>query len=133
MSHKPGPWKWNKMNRVWMLMPEANLRDGLNVTGAVCEVIPLKTEGDSEAFYTGTEEQHANAALLEAAPGMKDEIDRLKAEKAELMEALEGLANVIDESEGVAGWHLNGAVAPWSEFGFAQKIEDVIEKARVAE
>ncbi len=62
-----------------------------------------------------------------------NEIYRLKAEKAELLEALEELASVIDESEGVAGWHLNGAVAPWSEFGFAQKIEDVIEKARGTE
>ena len=94
MSHSPGPWKWNKMGRVWTLIPEALLRDGVHIAGAVCEIIPLETDGDSEAFYTGTEEQHANAALLEAAPDMKDEIDRLKAEKADLLEILEVLISL---------------------------------------
>ena len=59
-----------------------------------------------------------------------DEIDQLKAEKSDLLEALEELASVIDESEGVAGWHLNGAVARWDEFDCVQKIEVAIKKAR---
>lgn len=78
MSHTPGPWKWNKMGRVWTLMPEALMRDGVHITGAVCEIIPLETDGDSQALYTGTEEQHANAALLEAAPDMLAMLEELR-------------------------------------------------------
>lgn len=103
MSYTPGPWRVN----------ESKERVWIEGTGRGCGVPRIAIVDDS----AGTEPGNAN--LLAAAP--------------ELLEALEELASVINESEGVAGWHLNGAVAPWSEFGFAQKIEDVIKKARGAE
>ena len=72
-------------------------------------------------------------ALILSAPDMEQEIDQLKAEKSELLEALEELTSVINESEGVAGYHMNGAVAQWDEFDCVQKIMSVIKKARGSE
>lgn len=48
------------------------------------------------------QECDANAHLIAAAP--------------ELLAALEGLLAIVDDSEGVAGYHRNGEVATWSEF-----------------
>ena len=108
MSYTPGPWKVFD-EEFYAVIRQEGVKNGIEIA------------------HVGKRE---DAELIATAPDMKQEIDQLKAEKADLLEALEEIASVIDESEGVAGWHLNGAVAPWSEFGFAQKIEDVIQKAR---
>jgi hypothetical protein len=50
------------------------------------------------------------------------------AEREAGREALEALLAVIDESVGVEGWHLNGAIAEWGEFEW---IEDLRALARV--
>lgn len=46
------------------------------------------------------------------------ERDALRAELAEVKgrEALAGLLAIVDDSRGVAGYHLNGAIADWDEF-----------------
>jgi hypothetical protein len=40
----------------------------------------------------------------------------LLAQRDELAAALRGMLNIVNDSRGVAGYHLNGAVADWSEF-----------------
>ena len=49
----------------------------------------------------------------------------LNAIALELLEALQGLLAIVGDSQGVAGYHLNGEIATWGEF-------DEIDDARVA-
>jgi hypothetical protein len=50
----------------------------------------------------------------------------MHAQAKNMLAALEKFLAVVDESEGITGWHLNGAVAEWCEFDF---IEDMREAA----
>jgi hypothetical protein len=43
-----------------------------------------------------------------------------------IVEALEALLDVVSESEGIIGYHLNGAIAPWAEFEFVDVAEAVL-------
>lgn len=43
-----------------------------------------------------------------------------------MREVLEEILAIVNESRGVAGWHLNGDIAPWDEFGYPQKINVVL-------
>lgn len=61
------------------------------------------------------DETEANANLMFAAP--------------ELLEALKGFIAVAEESAGVAGYHLNGDLAPWGEFEHVAEAEAAIAKA----
>ena len=45
-----------------------------------------------------------------------DEIDKVKSERQELLKALTLLLDITQDSQGVAGYHLNGVVAEWDEF-----------------
>ena len=57
--------------------------------------------------------------LCETALVGANEIERLEKQRDELLAALKGLVDdirgLMDESDGVAGLHLNGDLAPWSE------------------
>lgn len=46
------------------------------------------------------------------------------------LEALEGLANITNESQGVAGFHLNGDTAEWDEFDEVEAASNTIEAIR---
>lgn len=48
---------------------------------------------------------------------------QLMATAPDLREALEGLLSVVNDSQGVAGYHINGAVATWDEF---EEVGDAI-------
>jgi hypothetical protein len=63
-------------------------------------------------------EMVANAHLITAAP--------------DLLEALEAFIAVVGDSNGVAGYHLNGDVATWGEscFDFIDDARAAIAKAR---
>ena len=47
-------------------------------------------------------------------------------EIAKLVEALEGLLAIVQESTGVTGWHLNGDVAGWDEFEDVEIAEEAL-------
>ena len=47
-------------------------------------------------------------------------------EVAKLVEALEGLLAIIDDSLGVSGYHLNGAMAKWCEFEEVEMAEEAL-------
>ncbi len=40
-----------------------------------------------------------------------------------MSKASEALLAVVNESTGIIGWHLNGAVAEWDEFDFIEQLE----------
>lgn len=46
----------------------------------------------------------------------------------ELIQALRGLLSIVDESDGVAGYHLNGEIAEWDEFSEVAEAEKVLKK-----
>jgi len=54
---------------------------------------------------------------------------RLLAASWELYEACKALMAIVDESDGVAGYHLNGEIATWGEFECAAAARAAIAKA----
>ena len=54
-------------------------------------------------------------SALDVIRGYEHEVERLQARVQELEAALAAVRNLINNSEGVAGLHLNGDVAPWDE------------------
>lgn len=48
----------------------------------------------------------------------------------QLLESIDDLFAVIDESKGIIGWHLNGKVADWDEFEFIDSIRQLSKKAK---
>lgn len=61
------------------------------------------------------EEAKANAKLIASAP--------------DLLNALIGVLNIMNDSEGVAGYHLNGDIASWDEFEEIKQAQEAINKA----
>ena len=58
----------------------------------------------------------ANARLIAAAP--------------ELLELAELVFGIVCESQGIAGYHLNGDVADWGEFEGIVALQDTLKKVR---
>ncbi len=58
-----------------------------------------------------------------------EEIKRLKAKSDEMFEVLENILAIMNESRGVAGWHLNGNIASWDELELRDAVASAIEKA----
>jgi hypothetical protein len=58
-----------------------------------------------------------------------DEIDELTKQNAKLLEALRGLFDIVSDSNGVAGYHLNGDIATWGEFDEVEFAEQAIAEA----
>jgi len=48
---------------------------------------------------------------------LQAERDALRTKMHDATERLEHLVEVADESDGIAGWHRNGALLNWEEFG----------------
>ena len=67
----------------------------------------------SEAWNKRTTEE----ALTEINRLQLEENKQLAEDNAKLREALQGLVAVVGESTGVCGYHLNGDIAEWDEFG----------------
>ena len=65
--------------------------------------------------HTDHKKCYANAKLIAAAP--------------ELFNALISVLNIMNDSEGVAGYHLNGDIAKWDEFEEIKQAEQAIKKA----
>lgn len=60
----------------------------------------------------------------------KPEDARLLAAAPELLECLQHIQGIVSESQGVAGWHLNGQIASWDELGLREEIDGVLAKVR---
>ena len=68
---------------------------------------------DDEAIHMDVVQ--ANAKLIAAAPDM--------------LEALTNILKIVEDSEGVAGYHLNGDTAKWDEFDEVTNAIKTINKA----
>ena len=68
-------------------------------------------------YISGRTEQevNANAKLIAAAPDM--------------LEALTNILKIVEDSEGVVGYHLNGDTAKWDEFDEVTNAIKAIKKA----
>jgi hypothetical protein len=56
------------------------------------------------------------------------EIDRLKAERDQLVKALESFLDLVGDSHGVSGYHLNGDIAEWDEFECVGEAYELIKR-----
>ena len=70
---------------------------------------------DDEAIHMDVVE--ANAKLIAAAP--------------DLLEALTSILKIVEDSEGVVGYHLNGDTAKWDDFDEITNAIKAIKKATV--
>ena len=57
-------------------------------------------------------------------------LELLEQQRDELLAALQGMIDIASDSQGVAGYHLNGEVAGWDEFAEWQAACDAIAKAK---
>ena len=56
--------------------------------------------------------------------------DELVQMNHELLAALEGLLDIVGDSDGVSGYHLNGDIAEWGEFEELNAAYDAVNKAK---
>lgn len=49
-----------------------------------------------------------------------------------IRESLAGLLAIVDDSEGVAGYHLNGAIAEWHDFAEVDAAREALAEAQPA-
>lgn len=61
-------------------------------------------------------EDVASASAAGAGQAGQPTYSELLAQRDELAKALRGMLNIMNDSHGVAGYHLNGNVADWGEF-----------------
>ncbi len=54
---------------------------------------------------------------------LQDWVKKLAAENLSMRETIEAVRGVADNSSGIAGWHLNGEIAKWSEI--LPEIDDI--------
>ena len=81
---------------------DVDIADGLS---GICEM----------SNWMDKKEMEANAKLIAAAP--------------DLLEALTNILKIVEDSEGVVGYHLNGDTAKWDEFDEVTNAIKTIKKA----
>ena len=67
---------------------------------------------------------------LFAGLGADELLIELTKQRDELLAALQGMIDIANDSQGVAGYHLNGEVADWGEFEEWQAACNAISKAK---
>ena len=55
-------------------------------------------------------------------------IERLEDERLELIKAIESFLDLVGDSHGVAGYHLNGDIAEWDEFECVGEAYELIRR-----
>lgn len=61
---------------------------------------------------------------------LKSEAAELTKQRDELLATLQGMIDISSDSQGVAGYHMNGEVADWGEFEEWQAACDAIAKIK---
>ena len=83
----------------------------------------IKCEGDVVVAVAKT---GSAAQAISHAINSHDELVQMN---QELLAALEGLLDIVGDSDGVSGYHLNGDIAEWGEFEELNAAYDAINKA----
>ncbi len=131
-NHTPEPWFVAEKNKVrldcaYLIRPldgknyeygaalaATNQGDARRIVACVNELAGLTTEQVEDGVFTK----------------MRDDRDSLIKQRDELLAALQGMIDIANDSQGVAGYHLNGEVADWGEFEEWQAACDAIAKAK---
>ena len=101
----------------WVLTQDNNCKPGFYIKHA--DNMKNRVPGyfaEIRAYTSNQETIKANARLIAAAP--------------ELLDALEGIMNIVSESLGVAGYYPDEDYADWDEFPELQAAEAAIAKAK---
>ena len=61
---------------------------------------------------------------------MQMQIEKLTRERADLLKALESILAIAADSQGVAGYHLNGDIAEWDEFECVDEAYKLIKQLK---
>lgn len=108
-KHTPGPWSVSN----GQVMSEYAIKAECRGSGFGSSVaIVTQRDGQNPLPH---DEAMANARLIAAAP--------------ELLDALRGMLAIVENSRGVAGYHLNGDTAEWDEFDEIDIAHTAIAKA----
>lgn len=90
--------------------------------GESCKLVTVE-------FYPGddpaSDREWINAKDVAA---LEDEAAKLRAEVAELRGIAQAVSNYMAESDGIAGWNLNGCIEPWAATELPVMVEDYHEK-----
>ena len=92
--------------------------------------LPVSCEEVSEIgveLFDNNEDAYA-AFAINNHDRLTEENAKLKADKAELLKALNGVMNIVAVSDGVDGYHCNGDVACWWDFDEIAEVSDLIQK-----
>lgn len=73
-------------------------------------------------------EKRGGSIELHYASEIANELDRLTQENQQLREALSGLLDIVGDSQGVAGYHLNGAIAEWGYFDEVDEANQLLSQ-----
>ena len=90
------------------------------------------TEQWNETAYKYHDNQNGESPvdwIQNSAHDAADLIVNLEQQRDELLAALRGLMAIANDSNGVSGYHLNGAIAEWEDFEEIEIAERAIEKA----
>ena len=113
-KHTPTPWKINEEQDLLVLNYDSS----------------IVASADSKWFTDN--EAKANAARIVQCvneyDGLIETIATLRAEKAELIQALRGMLDIVKESRGVDGFHANEDIAEWDEFHEVHKASQTLAK-----
>ena len=114
-----------------------DLEDRINVHFALIHAIGDKYAGThfavAEVAVRMEESSEDNPELVRFAQELVsryNQHDELVQQRDELLAALQGMIDIANDSQGVAGYHLNGEVADWGEFEEWQAACNAIAKAK---
>ncbi|WP_396067087.1 hypothetical protein [Escherichia coli] len=75
-------------------------------------------EAEAKISALSEDQQRAIESIKQADSAVKlahEKFSALAAENAVMLETIEAVRSVADNSSGIAGWHLNGDIATWEE------------------
>jgi len=87
---------------------------------------------ENESLRAKNQHLRTENALLQSDESFRAhaELTALRTQKAQLLEALEGMLAIVADSHGVAGFHRNDAAAGWDEFEGVAVARTAIAAAR---
>ena len=118
----PGPWVMVFDNRNDALCIWNKEKDFL-----IASIALLGVKGEIEKRRFADFNLIADAWQL---PDLRKENAELKEINKELIEALEQMEHLINNSSGIVGYYMNGNVAKWNDFDVTRIIGKALHKAR---